>query len=153
LLYAVSVLVTRRVLSEDGREALKHLANSMVLDRLAHENGIAVPDAVVEARWKDLDEQVRASGDAEGIAGMMRKARLTPDEFRKYLRLSFVQETLTRRALGLDDATEVRGEQQEIWMEEAMRARGTAGIATLFQEVFFNLSARVDESIGSRNYP
>jgi hypothetical protein len=28
------------VLSEDGREALKHLAQSIVLERLAKENGI-----------------------------------------------------------------------------------------------------------------
>jgi hypothetical protein len=117
------VIASRRVLSEDGREALKHLAQSIVLERLAKENGISVPDAVVDARWKDLDEQVKASGDREGIVGMMKKVRLSPDEFRRYLRLSFVQETLTRRALGLAEKAEVKGEQQELWMEEAMRDR------------------------------
>jgi len=118
------VLASRRVLSEDGREALKHLAQSIVLERLAQENGIVVSDAVVEARWKTLDEQVRASGDAAGIEGMMKKARLSPEEFRKFLRLSFVQETLTRRALGLGEKAEVKGEQQELWMDEALAARG-----------------------------
>lgn len=123
-----SVLASRRVLSEEGREALKHLAQSMVLDRLAKENGIVVPDAVVEARWKTLDEQVRASGDAEGIAGMMKKVRLSPEEFRWFLRLSFVQDTLTRRALGLGERAEVKGEQQELWMDEAMSARAYAEV-------------------------
>lgn len=122
------VLASRRVLSEDGRDTLKHLAQSIVLERLAKENGIVVSDAVVEARWKTLDEQVRASGDASGIAGMMKKARLSPDEFRKFLRLSFVQETLTRRALGLRENTEVKGEQQELWMDEALAARGYAEV-------------------------
>jgi hypothetical protein len=118
------VLVSRRVLSKDGRESLKHLAQSMILERLAKERGIQVSDAVVAKREKDLDDQVKASGDASGIGGLMRKARLTPEEFRRFLRLSFVEETLTRRALGLDDKAEVKGDQQELWMEEAMRDRG-----------------------------
>ncbi len=117
------VLVSRRVLSKDGRESLKHLAQSMILERLAKERGIRVSDEVVAKREKDLDDQVKASGDASGIGGLMRKARLTPEEFRRFLRLSFVQETLTRRALGLDDKAEVKGDQQELWMEEAMRER------------------------------
>lgn len=118
------VIRLRRILSKDGREALNHLAQSMVLERLAKERGVEVQDEVVDKRWKDLDAQVRASGDPDGIAGLMRKARLSPEEFRRFLRLSFVQETLTRRALGLDDKTEVKGDQQELWMEEAMRDRG-----------------------------
>jgi hypothetical protein len=96
----------------------------MVLERLAKEQGIEVADAVVDARWKYLDEQVRSSGDREGIAGLMKKARLSPVEFRKFLRLSFVQEALTRRALGIGEKQEVKGEQQELWMDEAMAARG-----------------------------
>ena len=123
------VLAQRRVLSEDGREALKHLAQSLVLERLAKEHGVSVPDAVVEARWKTLDEQVKASGDPDGIAGMIWKARLSPEEFRKFLRLSFVQETLTRRALGLSERAEVKGEQQELWMDEQMAARKYAEVA------------------------
>ncbi len=118
------VIRLRRVLSKDGRDSLKHFAQSLVLDRLAKERGIDISDEVVDRRWKDLDAQVRASGDADGIAGLMRKARLSTEEFRRFLRLSFVQETLTRRALGLDDRTEVKGDQQELWMEEAMRDRG-----------------------------
>ena len=118
-----TVLVSRRVLSKEGRDSLKHLAQSTILERLAKERGITVSDAVVEKREKDLDDQVKASGDASGIGGYVRKARLTPEEFRRFLRLSFVQETLTRRALGLDDKAEVKGEQQELWMEEAMRDR------------------------------
>lgn len=117
------VLVSRRVLSKEGRDSLKHLAQSMILERLAKERGIQVSDAVVAKREKDLDDQVKASGDASGIGGYVRKARLTPEEFRRFLRLSFVQETLTRRALGLDDKAEVKGDQQELWMEEAMRDR------------------------------
>jgi hypothetical protein len=117
------VIRSRRVLSKDGRESLKHLAQSMVLERLARERGIEIPDAVVDQRWKELDGQVRASGDREGISGLMKKARLSPEEFRRFLRLSFVQETLTRRALGLEDGAEVKGDQQELWMEEAMRDR------------------------------
>jgi len=123
------VIRSRRILSKEGRDALKHHAQSLVLERLAKERGIEVPDAVVDRRWADLDAQVQASGDKAGVAGLMKKARLSPDEFRRFLRLSFVQETLTRRALGLDEKAEVKGDQQELWMEEALREREYREIA------------------------
>jgi hypothetical protein len=118
-----AVLLSRHAMAKEGRGALRHLAESRVLEIAGRENGIEVSERVVEARWKDLDQQILASGDKQGIAGYLRRGRLTRDSFLIYLRLAVVQETLTRRALGLRDDAAVSGEQQQLWMDDALKAR------------------------------
>lgn len=117
------LLLSRHAMSKDGRAALRHLSESRVLEISAREQGIVVPDRVLDARWKELDEQILASGDKQGIAGYLKRGRLTREAFLSYLRLAVVQETLTRRALGVGDSVAVSGEQQQLWMDEALRAR------------------------------
>jgi hypothetical protein len=118
-----SLMKARHVMAKEGREALKHMMESRALEVLGRENGIEVSEAEVDARWTDLENQIRASGDTGGIAGYLKKGHLDPAEFRRYLKLSIVQDTLTRRALGLDDKAPLSGEQQEIWIEERLRER------------------------------
>ena len=118
------LLLRRRAMSQDGRAALRHLSESKLLEVLARERSIEVPKAVVEQRWKELDQQIRGSGDARGVVAYLRRARLTEAEFRRFLELSFVHETLTRRALGLPDGATVNGDQQSMWIEEELAARG-----------------------------
>ncbi len=118
-----AVLLARHAMAKEGRGALRHLAESRVLEIGARENGIEVPDRVLEARWKDLDQQILASGDKQGIAGYLRRGRLTRESFLSYLRLAVVHETLTRRALGLRDDAAVSGEQQQLWMDDALKVR------------------------------
>src|SRR6185503_11512560 len=67
-----AVLLSRHAMSKDGRAALRHLAESRVLETAGREQGIDVPDRIVEARWKDLDQQILASGDKQGIAGYLK---------------------------------------------------------------------------------
>lgn len=117
------VLLARHAMAKEGRGALRHLAESRVLEIGARENGIEVPDRVLEARWKDLDQQILASGDKQGVAGYLRRGRLTRESFLSYLRLAVVHETLTRRALGLRDDAPVSGEQQQLWMDDALKVR------------------------------
>lgn len=118
------LLLRRRAMSQDGRAALRHLSESKLLEVLARERAIEVPEAFVEARWKELDQQIRGSGDARGVEAYLRRARLSEPEFRRFLALSFVQETLTRRALGLADGAAVNGDQQSLWIEEELASRG-----------------------------
>jgi hypothetical protein len=117
---------SRHAMSKDGRAALEHMAESRLLEVMARENGLSIPAKAVDARWKDLESQIHASGDKDGIAGYLKKGRLTEGEFRHYLELSIVQETLTRRALGMDDKASLTGEQQQIWIEERLRERNFA---------------------------
>ncbi|MFN0242329.1 MAG: peptidylprolyl isomerase [Planctomycetota bacterium] len=118
------VFLGRRAMSRDGRAALRHMTEARLLDASAKEFGLAVPESAVDARWKELDRQIQSSGDKEGITGYLRRGRLTRESFLAFLRLAIVQETLTRRALGLPDSAPVTGEQQELWMEETLRERG-----------------------------
>lgn len=117
------LMKARHVMAKDGRAALRHMMESRALEVLARENGIDVPEAQVEARWRELAGQILASGDKGGIAGYLKKGHLSEAEFRRYLKLSIVQETLTRRAMGIDDKAPLSGEQQEIWMDERLRER------------------------------
>lgn len=118
-----AVLLSRHAMSKEGRAALRHLAESRLLEIAMRENGVEVADGVLEARWKELDQQILASGDKQGIAGYLRRGRLTRESFLNYLRLAVVQETLTRRALGLRDSQPISGEQQQLWMDDALKAR------------------------------
>lgn len=114
------ILYTRRAASEDGREALRHLAETKLLEKLAKQNGLFPDDAELEKRVRAIDADIRKSGDPEGLAGHMKKARVTRDEFKRVLALGIAQETLTRRALGLSDDKQVTGDQQKIWIEEEL---------------------------------
>lgn len=118
------ILYIRRAASEDGRAALRHLAESKLLEQLARENRLAPDDAELEKRIRTFDQDIKRGGDAEGLAGHLKKARLSREEFKRYLTLGIVQETLTRRALGLADDKPVTADQQKIWIEEELARRG-----------------------------
>lgn len=120
------VFVLRRVLAKDGRDALEHLAKSRVLEAVAKEQGLVVSEKEIDARVADIEAQMRAAGDPDGLAGQMKKAHMTPAEFRRYLRLAIVHEVLTRRALGKKDGEAVTTEQQELYLDHALEERGFA---------------------------
>ncbi|MBK7875668.1 MAG: peptidylprolyl isomerase [Planctomycetes bacterium] len=120
------VFVLRRVLAKDGRDALEHLAKSRLLEAIAAEQGLVVPDKEIDARIAEIEQQLRASGDPDGLAGQMKKAHMTPAEFRRYLRLATVHEVLTRRALGKKDGEPVTTEQQELYLEHVLEERSFA---------------------------
>jgi hypothetical protein len=145
------LMKARRVMSKEGRAALRHMMESRALEVLARENGIEVSDARVEARWKDLESQIRASGDHTGIAGYLKKGHLTDAEFRRYLKLSIVEETLTRRALGMDDKTPLTGEQQQMWMDERLQERKYTEIAPPWKDglaaTCIGFSVRLEELV------
>lgn len=111
------VLLARRAMSKDGKEALRHLAESHMLEVLGTQNGLTVSDAEIEARVAELDKA------SNGLADKLKEARLTLEEFKRFLRLANVQETLTRRALGLKDTDPVTAEQQKLWMNDALMQR------------------------------
>jgi len=118
------ILYIRRAAGEDGRSALRHLAESKLLERLAHENRITPDDAELEKRIRAFDQDIKKGGDVQGLAGHLKKARLSREEFKRFLALGLVQEALTRRALGLGDDKSVTADQQKIWIEEELARRG-----------------------------
>jgi hypothetical protein len=117
------LLLARRAMSKDGRENLRHLAQVDLLDVLGKQNGLWATDAQVEEQLREIQRQVVASGEKGGFEGLLKSKRVTLAEFRRLLKLAPVQETLTRRALGLKDGDKVTGEQQQMWIDDALVQR------------------------------
>lgn len=118
------VVLERYAMSQDGRAVLKHLISARMVEELAREQKLEVSEAEVEERYAELDRKVRASGSPGGIADQIRRNRLEPAFFKRMLRLSIAQERLAREALALPADRAVSGEQQEMWMEQVIEARG-----------------------------
>lgn len=129
-----SLLVIRRAAGEEGRSTLRHLAEAKLLERLGAENRIAPDDLELERRTRAFDQDIKRSGSIDGLEGHLRKARLTRDEFKHFLALGVVQETLTRRALGLADDKTVTPDQQRIWIEEELQKRAFQALTPPWKE-------------------
>jgi hypothetical protein len=117
------LILARRAMSKDGREALRHLAQTKLLEVLGKQNGLTLSDAAVAAQLDEIKRQIVASGEKGGFEGFLKSKRVTLVDFMRLLRLGSVQETLTRRALGLKDDERVTGEQQQMWMDDALQKR------------------------------
>ena len=115
----------RHAMSETGRAALKHLLRARLLDQLARESKFQVSEAELEARWAEVARQVKEAGEADGIEGYLRQNHVEPATFREFLRLGMVQETLSRRALGIPPDRAVPADQQEMWLDQIIEQRGT----------------------------
>jgi hypothetical protein len=118
------VVLERYAMSQDGRAVLKHLISARMVEELAREKQLEISEAQVEERFAELDRKVRESGVAGGIAEEIRRNRLEPTFFKRMLRLSIAQERLAREALGLGPNRTATGEQQEMWIEQVIEARG-----------------------------
>lgn len=118
------VFLQRRALSKDGRDALRHLADSKLLERMGREQGLLLDDQALEARVKALEAEMRAAGEVDGLATFLKKGRLSRDELKRFLGLAHVHEMLTRRALGLRPDAPVSGDQQRLWIDEELARHG-----------------------------
>jgi hypothetical protein len=142
------LLVSRRALSKEGREGLQHLAEATLLEKLGKSNGITAPEAQIDAQVKEFESQSIQSGEPGGLEGFLRKARLTREEFKRFLRLAYVQETMTRRALGLKETDKVTGEQQKLWIQDALAERSLEQIPPPWKD---DIVARCSEFTISRD--
>ena len=108
--------------AETGRELLDLFLKARLLDSLAAHGGIVVSEAEVTRRWQELEKRSKAGGLP--LSAEIERRRLTPDQFRDFLRLSLVQEKLARKALGLSPGSEISGDKQEIWLQQEIATRG-----------------------------
>lgn len=118
------LILWRHGRSQEGRAALRQLLELRVLEELAAEQELAVTDRQLALRWAELDEEIRASGVEGGLEAYLESNDVSHDTFRDYLRLAILHEMLTRRALEVDDETEVSGEQQTQWLAGVLEERG-----------------------------
>jgi hypothetical protein len=117
-----ALVLERYGYAETGRELLDLFLKSRLLDSLAARAGIAVGDGEVTRRWEELEKRAQAGGMP--LSAEMERRRLTPEQFRDFLRLSLLQEKLARKALGLAPGSAVSGDKQEIWLQQEISARG-----------------------------
>ena len=118
------LLILRHARSPLGREILQHLLEGRMVDAIALERGVSVREGEIEERVATLEEQVRASGQAESLAEYLEESGVAPVVFLDYMRLAVLQERLTRLAVGIAEEDSVTGEQQRAWLEAEIAERG-----------------------------
>lgn len=144
------VLLERYAFSREGREVLQLLLSAEVLDRIGRERNLQVGAKEIDARWEQLDRELRAAGDAAGLQAEIASQGLDEAEFRDYLRLSLLHERLARQDLGIPEDRPVSGEQQEIWLEQEMNRRGLETLTPPWSEGF--VARCGDVRIGTARY-
>jgi len=117
------LLVWRHALAQDGRAALRQLLEVKLLGQLAAEHGIEITTQMFAKRWDEYDREVRAA-TGDSLDAYLVSEGVDRDTFRDYLRLSMVQEILSRRDLKIPDGEEISAEQQSDWIESVITSRG-----------------------------
>jgi len=116
------LLLLRHGMSTEGREALKHLSETRLVEVAAREAGIAIDEQDLDVRVQQLEQQMVAKS-GQTLDQQLSGARITRPEFRYFLRVSMQQEELTRRALGLKAGAEVSSDQARLWVQQAFTER------------------------------
>ena len=119
-----ALLLDRYGGAPEGLEALGELVDRAIIQSLAESEGLEVGEAEVNERWLELDRATRDEGVAGGLREYLEQSGVDPEEFRRLLRLSLVQEVLARRALGIPDGDPVTAEQQTAWLDTLIEVRG-----------------------------
>lgn len=118
------VLIWRDGRSSDGEAALRQLLELRTLKLLAEQQNIVITDEALLERFEELDAQARQDGVTGGLAQYIKDTGVEPAEFREYLRLAMIHETLTRAAFNIDADKDVTGDQQQLWLEQTLTSRG-----------------------------
>lgn len=120
-----ALVLDRHAQTEVGRTTLNHLLRAKLLDRLAKESKLEVSAADVDRKWRELEGDIVRSGEAASLQEYLAKNRVGTARFREFLRLGIVQERLARAALGIPPSRPINGEQQEMWLDQIVKQRGT----------------------------
>ncbi len=118
------LLLLRHSFAPDGRDLLRHLVQTRVIEHLGEAGGVEVSPRDVNQLWDEIDRRAKAEGVPGGIAAELKRKGMSAAELRELLRLSVIQQVLTRRALGLAADAQVSGEQMAIWIDQEITQRG-----------------------------
>lgn len=116
------LLLERHAMSQTGRDAKKHLAETRMVEAAAQEAGIAVSAAQVDQRVREIAAQLQQKS-GQTLESHCKGAHLTLEEFRYFLQVGMLQEELARRALGLEAGAEVSPDAVKLWTQEAFTER------------------------------
>jgi parvulin-like peptidyl-prolyl isomerase len=118
------LLLQRHAFSPDGREILRHLVQTRMIDHLGEQAGVKVGQKEINALWDRLDRDARQNGLDGGMAEELKRTGMTAEEFRELLRLQILQQILTRRSLALGADAAVSGDQMALWIDSEIEERG-----------------------------
>ncbi|MEM7306044.1 MAG: peptidylprolyl isomerase [Planctomycetota bacterium] len=118
-----TLLLQRHAFSEDGRDILRHLVQTRMIEYLGDAGDVRVGQGEINRLWDQLDRDAKKAGVSGGMAAELKRTGMTPEEFRELLRLQILQQVLTRRALGLADDASVSGEQMAVWIDAEIQKR------------------------------
>ncbi|WP_145196632.1 peptidylprolyl isomerase [Planctomycetes bacterium Poly30] len=119
-----TLLIWRDGKGPNGDAALRQLLELRVIRAKGRAEGIEITEAMLDDRYRELDVEAKAAGSAGGLKEFIASQGVELEQFREYLELSMIHETLTRRALGIPAGGEVSGDQQQIWLEQELKDRG-----------------------------
>ncbi|MDF1836984.1 MAG: peptidylprolyl isomerase [Planctomycetota bacterium] len=118
------LLLRRNGLTPVGRAALREIIDLKVLGHLAQERGVVISQSQLNRRWSEIEKEVVATGQAANMAEFLEASGVNRATFSQYLKLSLIQESLARLALGLPKDSAVTAEQQKLWLESEMEMLG-----------------------------
>ncbi len=118
------LLLRRNGQTPVGRAALREIIDLKVLGHLAQKRGVVITQSQLNRRWSEIEREVVDSGRASDMAEFLEASGVDRATFSQYLKLSLIQETLARLALGLPEDSDVTAEQQKLWLESEMEALG-----------------------------
>jgi hypothetical protein len=95
-----------------------------VLDQLAQESKLTVTDAEVERRMQDLEQRMKAAGEAGGLKELVRKKGMSLDTFREFRGALDRAGGARAPGLGIPAGRTVPGDQQEMWLDQVMQSHG-----------------------------
>lgn len=119
------LLLWRDGMSPIGQRSLQQLLEVRLVEHLGAKGGIEITDEAVAKRTSELDDEMRRGGMQGGLEELMRQQGVSVEEFKRYLRLSLIHEELTRRALKIAKSDPVTPDQQQLWLQNQMKERGT----------------------------
>lgn len=119
------LLIWRDGRSPVGQRSLQQLVELRVVETLGARAGVQITDAKLAERTSKLDADMKKQGMAGGLQELMRAQGVTAEEFRRYLRLSMIHEELTRQALKIPKGTDVTPDQQQLWLQNELKERGS----------------------------
>jgi hypothetical protein len=119
-----ALLIWRDGNGPNGDAALRQLLELRVIDAKGRAGGIRITEAMINERYRELDVEAKETSSPGGLAEFIAAEGVPMEQFREYLRLSLIHETLTKEALGLPKDAEVTGDQQQIWLAQELKDRG-----------------------------
>ena len=104
---------------EEGRSALQHLRQRILVEREAERRRLAIPDGKVAEELRELRQRFEAAGPVPaGFEEELRRRQLSFAEFAGLLRISLLHEELARQDFGLAAGESPSSEQMNLWLSE-----------------------------------